>query len=335
MPKLEDNKIKISVIIPVYMVANHIRKFAKSLFSQTMTDGVEFIFVNDATPDDSMKIVEAELALVPRLRESVRFISHQENKGLPAARNMGLSVARGEYVIHFDSDDYVDDMILEKLYSAAQKNDLDIVWCDWNQVNHDNSIFVQEPRYDNAEDTLKGMLVGPMHYNVWNKLIRRTLFTEHNISFPEGYSMGEDMTIMMIAACVRKVGKVDGALYNYVKHGSQTITANYTDSHIISLKHNVERVCHFIETRFQNKYHKELAFMKLGIKSVFLVSGLKPRLFKAWKNTFPEANQYIGQNSRTLRRIEMLEWFAVRNMFFFVGLYNLLVVNIYNKLRCR
>lgn len=75
--------------------------------------------------------------------------------------------------------------------------------------------------------------------------------------------------------------------------------------------------------------------MKLGVKSVFLVSGFKPRLFKVWKNVFNEANQYIGQNPRTLSRIVMLERLAARNMFFLVGLYNILIVNIYNKLRYR
>lgn len=49
------------------------------------------------------------------------------------------------------------------------------------------------------------MLIGPMHYNVWNKLIRRSLFTDYQIFFPEGYSMGEDMTMMMVAACAKKL----------------------------------------------------------------------------------------------------------------------------------
>ena len=335
MPYSSDESIKISVVVPVYGVSAHIGKFADSLFSQTMTDEVEFIFVDDATPDDSIEIIKSELNRFPQIQKRVRIARHPENRGLPAARNTGLSIARGDYVIHFDSDDYLEPTLLEALYSKAEKDNLDMVWCDWNLVTYNSCISIKGPCYDNAREALKGMLIGPMHYNVWNKLIRHSLFTGHDIYFPDGYSMGEDMTIMMVTACADKVGKVEGALYNYVKYDNRAITANYTDYHITSLKHNVERVCDFVSASFPGKYDKELACMKLGVKSVFLVSGVKPRLFRAWKTLFPEANRYIGQNPRALGRIVMLERFAARNLFLLVGLYNILIVNIYNKLRYR
>ena len=311
---MDVNIPKISVIVPIYGVEKHLGKFAHSLMKQTMTDGVEFIFVNDATKDDSIGVLKSVLAGYPEKANQVKIFSHGENKGLPSARNTGLSIACGEYVIHFDSDDYLEPTLLEALYSKAEKDNLDMVWCDWNLVTYNSCISIKEPCYDNAREALKGMLIGPMHYNVWNKLIRRSLFTGHDIYFPDGYSMGEDMTIMMVTACADKVGKVEGALYNYVKYDNRAITANYTDYHITSLKHNVERVCDFVSASFPGKYDKELACMKLGVKSVFLVSGVKPRLFRAWKTLFPEANKYIGQNPRALGRIVMLERFAARNL---------------------
>lgn len=332
MPDSKGN-IKITVIVPVYGVSAHIGKFVKSLFSQTMTDGVEFIFVDDATPDISIEIVEKELKCYPQLQEQVKIVSHKENHGLPAARNTGMVIAGGEYVIHFDSDDYLEPTILENLYFKAKQDNLDIVYCNWNQVKNGGYVRIEEPSYDDAQDALKGMLIGPMHYNVWNKLIRRSLFTDYQIFFPEGYSMGEDMTMMMVAACAKKVGKVDGALYNYVRYDNRTITSDYTGAHIASLKHNVERVCEFVGKLLPGKFDKELALMKLGVKSVFLVSGVKLRLFKAWQTTFPEANRYIGENPRAPKRIVVLEWFASKKLFFFVGLYNIVVVNLYNKLR--
>ncbi len=332
---MDVDSIKISVIVPIYGVEKYIGKFIHSLMAQTLTEGVEFIFVNDATKDGSMEILHNTLANYPAITKQVKIINHEVNRGLPAARNSGLSVAKGEYVINFDSDDYLEPYILEALYNEAIKENLDIVWCDWNIVIRNTRVFNKEPDYSNPEEALKGMLIGPMHYNVWNKLIRRSLFTDNNVLFPEGYSMGEDMTVIMVMACAKRVGKVDGALYNYVKYNNRTITADYTEYHIKSLRHNVGRVCEFINSSFQGKYNKELACMKLGVKSVFLVSGFKPRLFKVWKNVFNEANQYIGQNPRTLSRIVMLERLAARNMFFLVGLYNILIVNIYNKLRYR
>ena len=324
---------KISVVVPVYGVESHIARCVRSLMEQTMTDDVEFVFVDDATKDRSIEILENVLADYPRLGKQIQIIRHEKNKGLPAARNTGLAIAKGEYIINFDSDDFLESTILEKLYLRAQNDNLDFVWCDWNQVKNGGYVRIEEPSYDDAQDALKGMLIGPMHYNVWNKLIRRSLFTDYQISFPEGYSMGEDMTMMMVAECEKKVGKVDGALYNYVRYDNRTITSDYTDAHIASLKHNVERVCEFVGKLLPGKFDKELALMKLGVKSVFLVSGVKLRLFKAWQTTFPEANQYIGENPRALKRIVVLEWFASKKLFFFVVLYNVLVVNLYNKLR--
>ena len=76
---------------------------------------------------------------------------------------------------------------------------------------------MSQPSYNNPEDALKAMLSGGMKYNVWNKLIKRTLYTQYDIWFPSGHGMGEDMTIMMLFACATSVHYVDKAFYHYVK----------------------------------------------------------------------------------------------------------------------
>ena len=81
----------ISVIVPVYGVEKYITGCAESLFNQTMTNSVEFIFVNDATKDNSIGVLRDVISQYPRLESRIRIISHNENKGLPSARNTGLA----------------------------------------------------------------------------------------------------------------------------------------------------------------------------------------------------------------------------------------------------
>lgn len=147
--------------------------------------------------------------------------------------------------------------------------------------------------------------------------------------------MGEDMTMMMVMACAGKVGKVDGYLYHYIRYRGGSITSGYSEKHLRQLEHNVGRVSEFLAMRFGNKYERDIAYMKLGIKSVFLVSGTSRRFFRAWRELFPEANRYAGQNPRAIKRIAMLEKCAAKNFYPAVWLFNLLVVNGYNGLRRR
>lgn len=91
--------VNVSVIIPIFKVRNFIERCACSLFEQTLKD-VEYIFVDDASPDDSIDILKACIERYPERRGQVRILVHEHNQGLPAARNTGLVVATGEYVYH-------------------------------------------------------------------------------------------------------------------------------------------------------------------------------------------------------------------------------------------
>ena len=185
--------MKVSVIIPVYGVEAFIERCMRSLLEQTLQE-VEFIVVDDCSPDKSIAIARKVVSEYPN--RSVRFISHEANKGLPAARNTGLEVATGEYVFHCDSDDWVEPDMLETLYRAAEEAKADIVWCDWFLSFEKNERYMVQPQYAIPTDALKGMLSGTMKYNVWNKLVKRELYTANAISFPSGYGMGEDMSVI-------------------------------------------------------------------------------------------------------------------------------------------
>ena len=95
---------KVSIIVPIYGVEHFIERCARSLFEQTL-DGIEFIFVNDSTPDNSISILLRVLEDYPNRQNQVRIVQHEVNKGLPFARQTGIRLAKGEYIAHCDSDD--------------------------------------------------------------------------------------------------------------------------------------------------------------------------------------------------------------------------------------
>ena len=97
--------MNISVIIPVYNVEKYVERCILSIMSQTYTESVECIVVNDCTPDNSMKIVEK---MVSDYKGQIQFklLYHEHNRGVAAVRNTGLDAASGDYIIQIDSDDY-------------------------------------------------------------------------------------------------------------------------------------------------------------------------------------------------------------------------------------
>ena len=105
---------KVSVIVPIYNVEAYIERCAISLFEQTLDD-IEYIFVNDCTPDNSMMILSEVLSRYPQRKEQVRIINQPKNQGAAKAREDGIKEARGEYIIHCDSDDWVDKNIYQLL----------------------------------------------------------------------------------------------------------------------------------------------------------------------------------------------------------------------------
>ena len=98
---------KVSVIVPVYNAGRYIERCLRSLFEQTL-DSIEYIFVDDCSPDDSMDILKRVLDEYPERKDDVKILTHQVNTGQSGARRDGMRIASGEYMIHCDADDWVD-----------------------------------------------------------------------------------------------------------------------------------------------------------------------------------------------------------------------------------
>lgn len=311
---------KVSLIIPIFKVRNFIERCVCSLFEQTMKD-MEYIFVDDASPDDSIDILMSYLEKYPERREQVQILTHKKNQGLPAARNTGLAVATGEYIFHCDSDDFVEKDMLEVMYKSAKEKDADIVYSDFYLSFEKNERYMSCPSYETASEMLKvGLLGGNMKYNVWNKLVKRSLYTDNDITFPAGYAMGEDMTMIRLAACAKSVAYVPKAFYHYVKLNTNAYSATMSERHKVDIRFNVDQTVDFLQNKFSNELEKEIAFFKLNTKLPFLITDDETQ-YEAWKEWWPEANKYICENKAQAFRTRLVQWLAAKGQFWAVKLY--------------
>lgn len=309
--------MKVSVIIPVYNVEPFVERCIRSLLEQTLQE-IELIVVDDCSPDNSVAIIQRIVEEYPH--RLVKFVVHETNKGLPAARNTGLQIATGEYIFHCDSDDFVEPDMLKTLYDAAREKDADIVWCDWFLSFEKNERYMKQPQYASSMEALKGMLSGVMKYNVWNKLIRRKLYTDYAVSFPAGYGMGEDMTVIKLFAYAQTVAYVPKAFYHYVKLNTTAFSNTYSEKHLVELKHNVQDVLYFLTDRYGEALKIEMAFFKLDVKFPFLISDDKKR-YDLWTTWYPEANSYIMQHKNVGVRRWLLQLLAAKGQFGLIRFY--------------
>lgn len=319
---------KISVLIPVYGVESYVKCCVESLMNQTLKEGVELLFIDDASKDKSIEIIQSVIDAHPDYPGYVKIIHHKINKGLPSARNTGLAAAHGEYIVHIDGDDFPEPRMLELMYKAATDNDADFVWCDYYLAFPDKKRILSQPAFSTPLDAVRGMLRGSMKYNVWNKMCRRSLYIDNGITFPDGYPMGEDLTMIKVALHANKCAVVNEPLYNYVQSPNQ-MTAVYNEAKLQSLLHNCECIWEYINKNFSCLgLQSEYAALCQLMKWPFLLDGEKSSYLR-WHQWFPESNKLIWKTKGVNKRIKFVEWCAAKHLWPLVWLHYVLVIKIY------
>lgn len=223
---------KVSVIIPVYGVEKYIERCARSLFEQTLDD-IEYLFIDDCTPDRSIEILNRVLDEYPQRKNQVIIHRMEKNSGQAAVRKWGMLNATGDYVIHCDSDDWVDVTMYEKMYNKAIEEGSDVVVCDYVVTDGDITKLLKNGYYNTSVNGfLKDMLYRKSTWALWNKLIRRELFIYID-KYPI-FAMGEDMAIILqIFRAVNKLSFVKELLYYYYQN-CESITRVSSKDAIIS-----------------------------------------------------------------------------------------------------
>jgi glycosyltransferase involved in cell wall biosynthesis len=213
---------KVSIIIPIYNVEQYIERCARSLFEQTEED-LEFIFVNDGTPDNSMQILHNVIKDYPFRKNQIKIFANEKNLGLPLTRQRGLKEATGEYIIHCDSDDWVDKDMYRILYEKAKTEDLDMVWCDFYRTDLvTNDYVIQDTDIDNIA-ILKAFLHEKKGSYLWNHLVKRNVVFDHDYIKPILNYLEDMVLVTQYVYYSNKIGYVKAPLYYYYKN-SESIT---------------------------------------------------------------------------------------------------------------
>ena len=225
----------ISIIVPVYKVEAYLPRCVDSLINQTYGN-LEFILVDDGSPDNCGALCDAFARKDPRIR-----VIHKENGGLSSARNAGIDIARGEYLGFVDSDDWVEPEMFESLISMALSEDVKLVCCgryDFKACTGEKKVGLCPEKREviSGEELVRRIFTWQqIDSAAWDKLYHRSLFRE--IRYPHG-KINEDIpTTYRIALDAGRAGMVNQPFYNYFHRSGSITTACVSEKNFHMAEH--------------------------------------------------------------------------------------------------
>ena len=205
----------VSICVPIYNVEKYIERCAVSLLEQSYGD-IEYLFVNDCTPDASVHILKETIERYPSRKNQVKILHHDHNRGLSAVRNTAISNCSGDFVLHVDSDDYLEINAVEKLVEKQKETNADIVSGQVFQISKNKNCILERPQFNNHDDFVEDIIEPSIRHSIWGRLIRRSLYIDNQIVAKEGVDIGEDLQVMtQLAYFAKKTESVWNVVYFY------------------------------------------------------------------------------------------------------------------------
>lgn len=292
---------KVSVIIPVYGVEKYIEQCARSLFEQTL-DSIEYLFIDDCTPDRSIEILKRVLEEYPNRKSQVIIHRMERNSGQAAVRKWGMLNATGDYQIHCDSDDWVDTSMYKKLYDAAIDNDADIVFCDFCKVNNDEKLRMNKAieKGDTNYFLIGKILLQEHSLNyLWSAMVSRNLL-ENAVLYPKN-NLGEDYALMIqFLYYSKKFVHIHTPLY-YYRINPNSICRVQTREAVLSKMTdrvaNLNLVLEFLEKHGLTGQFKDIIVSsKMSCRYWLRPLRKEANFKKLWNKSYPEINKQIYNN---------------------------------------
>ena len=287
----------ISVIVPIYNVANYLRQCLDSIIGQSYPH-LDIILINDGSTDDSGRIADEYASADERIR-----VIHQENRGLSAVRNVGLSLAQGDYISFVDSDDWIEHHVYEDLIQIAKAHPaIDLIKFDYFSCEeHLDKRGRGELRFYDGVSALRAYQRGRLSETVWSGLYRADL--AKSLSFVEGYCC-EDVHYSLSLFCRSdiQIVFVNKRYYHYRASRPEAITSKGARliSDVLSLWHllfaQVERGSHLwglLTSCFVYKLYGSERIMIKELKRGLLSSDELAKRQKALTDAWTYAREHI------------------------------------------
>ena len=243
------NNELISVIIPAYNVEKYIEKCVDSITNQTYKN-LEIILVDDGSTDNTGRLCDCFAKNDQRIK-----VIHKQNGGLSDARNFGIDIAKGKYILLIDSDDYVDSIIVEFLYNDLKNNNADISTCLAQDFLENSKIKLKENGKNfnsvlGTESALENLMyLKNVTVSAWGKLYKKELF--NNIRYPKGKLYEDLPTTYRLFSNAKIVSMNTKKLYYYLIRKGSIMNSKFTKKRMDSLYFAKEET-EFIKKHFPN-----------------------------------------------------------------------------------
>lgn len=285
-----DQSIKVSILVPFFMVEKYVGRCVESLFTQTYAN-IEYIFVNDCSPDKSMEVINDNI-LKYGMQNKCKMIVHEKNQGISASRNDCLDNMTGDYFLFVDSDDYIDRDMVELLVEAAVKEDADISGCGYVEEYADHSVKYPQKYTNNHVEMMRAITLLTIKGVMWKLLVRSTIVTEHHdeVRFIPDRNMVDDyLFCCQIFYYAQRFAGVDKCMYHWIQYNPN----NYTHTTIFAVESQaaaIRKVEEFyLDKGVYNVVEKELTQRKFISKLPLLIDR-ECLDVKRWRMLFPESN---------------------------------------------
>lgn len=240
----------ISVIVPIYNVEKYLTKCIESIINQTYKN-LEIILVDDGSPDNCPIICDEYAKKDSRIK-----VIHKKNGGLSDARNVGLNIAAGEYIMFIDSDDFVEIDMMESMMNNMINSNVDLVVCNIKYI-YDNSEKVKYNQEDKILDKYEAMQEyikdGIVQAVAWNKLYKRNLI--NGMRYKVGKINEDEFFTYKIVDRTNKIYYNSKPFYNYVQRNT-SIMGSYSIKRLDAVEASYERL-NFIKERYPELYVEE------------------------------------------------------------------------------
>lgn len=212
--------MKVSVIVPVYNTEKYLKNCIDSLLKQNFED-YEIIVINDLSPGNAEEIIKSYND------KKIVYIKNNTNKGIGYNRNLGVKEAKGEYVCFIDSDDYVKEDFISKMYNYSKENNLDLCVCDYVNVDEKGNTLEEFnlsnfgiTNYEENNKILCEINLGPC-----NKLFKKDMLIKNKIKFSEKLKYEDLSFVAFSIKNSAKIGKINEQLNYFTVHkNSETTT---------------------------------------------------------------------------------------------------------------
>lgn len=211
--------MKVSVIVPVYNTEKYLKNCIDSLLKQNFED-YEIIVINDLSPGNAEEIIKSYND------KKIVYIKNKTNKGIGYNRNLGIKKAKGEYVCFIDSDDYVKEDFISKMYNYSKENNLDLCVCDYVNVDEEGNKLKEFNLSDfcitNYEENNK--ILCEINLAPWNKLYKKDMLVKNKIEFSETLKYEDLSFVALSIKNSKKIGKINEQLNYYTIHNNSETT---------------------------------------------------------------------------------------------------------------